>query len=182
MEIGARLLVNAAGLHAPALAQRIDGLDPAHVPRPWFAKGNYFALAGRSPFTHLVYPVPEPGGLGVHLTLDLAGQARFGPDVEWLDVEVAGRHRLRRRSGARRLVRGRDPALLAGAAGRRAGARLQRRAARSCRGRRSRCATSCCKARQPTACAGLMNLFGIESPGLTASLAIAAEVALRLGV
>ena len=69
---------------------------------PWFAKGNYFALAGRSPFTHLIYPVPEPGGLGVHLTLDLAGQARFGPDVEWLDVDVARRDRLRRRSGAQR--------------------------------------------------------------------------------
>ena len=60
-----------------------------HIPRPWFVKGNYCALAGRSPFTHLIYPVPEPGGLGVHLTLDLAGQARFGPDVEWLpDVTV----------------------------------------------------------------------------------------------
>ena len=87
LEIEAGVLVNAAGLHAPALARRIDGLDPAHIPAPWFAKGNYYALAGRSPFTHLVYPVPEPGGLGVHLTLDLAGQARFGPDVEWLDVE-----------------------------------------------------------------------------------------------
>ncbi len=61
--------------------------DPAHIPRPWFAKGNYFALTRRPPFTHLIYPVPEPGGLGVHLTLDLAGQARFGPDVEWLDID-----------------------------------------------------------------------------------------------
>jgi L-2-hydroxyglutarate oxidase LhgO len=85
-EIAAGVLVNATGLHAQAVASRIGGLDPARIPRPWFAKGNYYALAGASPFTHLVYPVPEPGGLGVHLTLDLAGQARFGPDVEWLDV------------------------------------------------------------------------------------------------
>ena len=85
-ELHAGVLVNAAGLHAPALARSIVGLEPASIPRPWFAKGNYFALARRSPFTHLIYPVPEPGGLGVHLTLDLAGQARFGPDVEWLDV------------------------------------------------------------------------------------------------
>ena len=87
LEIEAGVLVNAAGLHAQEIARRIDGLDPALIPRAWFAKGNYYALAGRSPFTRLIYPVPEPGGLGVHLTLDLAGQARFGPDVEWLDVD-----------------------------------------------------------------------------------------------
>ena len=165
-EIEAGLLVNAAGLHAPALARRIDGLDPRTSRATWFAKGNYYALAGRSPFTHLVYPVPEPGGLGVHLTLDLAGQARFGPDVEWLDARIARRHRLRRRSGAQRALLRRHPPLLAGAEGRRAGARLQRRASEAARPRRSRRATSCCKARRRTASPGLMNLFGIESPGL----------------
>ena len=66
--------------------RRSPGSTRPPIPRPWFAKGNYFALARRSPFTHLIYPVPEPGGLGVHVTLDLAGQARFGPDVEWLDI------------------------------------------------------------------------------------------------
>lgn len=85
LELEANLLVNCAGLQAPALASRIDGLDPAGIPTAWFAKGNYYALAGKAPFSRLIYPVPEPGGLGVHLTLDLGGQARFGPDVEWLD-------------------------------------------------------------------------------------------------
>ena len=80
-----RWLINAAGLHSVAVATRIEGFPAGHLPRAYFAKGNYFSLAGRAPFTHLVYPVPEPGGLGVHLTLDLAGQARFGPDVEWVE-------------------------------------------------------------------------------------------------
>jgi L-2-hydroxyglutarate oxidase LhgO len=83
----ARTVINCAGLWASRIASAIDGLDPASIPRTWFAKGNYYSLAGRAPFSRLVYPVPEPGGLGVHLTLDLGGQARFGPDVEWLDGE-----------------------------------------------------------------------------------------------
>jgi len=84
VELQADTVVNCGGLWAPALARRIDGLDPADMPTPYFAKGNYYSLAARAPFSHLIYPVPEPGGLGVHLTLDLGGQARFGPDVEWL--------------------------------------------------------------------------------------------------
>lgn len=83
-EIEAGLLINAAGLWSVQLAERIAGLSRDDLPRAYFAKGNYYSLAGRPPFTHLIYPVPEPGGLGVHLTLDLGGQARFGPDVEWL--------------------------------------------------------------------------------------------------
>jgi L-2-hydroxyglutarate oxidase LhgO len=83
----ARTVINCAGLWASGVACAIDGLDAASIPRTWFAKGNYYALAGRAPFSRLVYPVPEPGGLGVHLTLDLGGQARFGPDVEWLEGE-----------------------------------------------------------------------------------------------
>ena len=82
----ARWVINAAGLDAPGLASRIEGFPAAYVPRPRYAKGNYFTLEGRAPFSRLVYPVPEPGGLGVHLTLDLAGRARFGPDVEWVDA------------------------------------------------------------------------------------------------
>ena len=79
--------VNAAGLHACAVAQSVQGLPPEHCPTPHFAKGSYYALSGRAPFTHLIYPAPQDAWLGVHLTLDLGGQARFGPDHEWLDVE-----------------------------------------------------------------------------------------------
>jgi L-2-hydroxyglutarate oxidase LhgO len=83
----AQTVINCAGLWASRIASGISGLDAASIPRTWFAKGNYYSLAGRAPFSRLVYPVPEPGGLGVHLTLDLGGQARFGPDVEWLEGE-----------------------------------------------------------------------------------------------
>ncbi|MGE8201187.1 MAG: NAD(P)/FAD-dependent oxidoreductase, partial [Variovorax sp.] len=79
-----RSVVNAAGLGAPALARCFEGLPPSAVPVEHFAKGNYFTLSGRAPFGRLVYPVPEPGGLGVHLTIDLGGQAKFGPDVQWV--------------------------------------------------------------------------------------------------
>ncbi|EGI76473.1 NAD(P)/FAD-dependent oxidoreductase [Hylemonella gracilis] len=85
----ARTFVNAAGLSAPALARQIQGLNPRHVPTAHYAKGSYFSLAGRAPFSRLIYPMPEGGGLGVHLTLDLGGQARFGPDAEWLSVDTA---------------------------------------------------------------------------------------------
>lgn len=80
-------LINCGGLWAPHVAGLIKGLDQSATPTPYFAKGNYFSLSGKSPFSHLVYPIPEAGGLGVHLTLDLGGQARFGPDVEWLDLQ-----------------------------------------------------------------------------------------------
>lgn len=86
----ASLVINAAGLGAPCVARATDGFPREHIPSMHLAKGSYFALAGRSPFERLVYPVPEPGGLGVHLTLDLKGRARFGPDVEWLDASAAG--------------------------------------------------------------------------------------------
>jgi len=78
-------VVNAAGLGAPGLARRFEGLPAAAVPKAWFAKGSYFTLSGRAPFGRLIYPVPEPGGLGVHLTIDLGGQAKFGPDVQWVE-------------------------------------------------------------------------------------------------
>ena len=87
MTLLARTVVNAAGLHAPRVAAAIDGMPPDLVPHAYLAKGNYFALAGRAPFSRLIYPVPVPGGLGTHLTLDLGGQARFGPDVEWVERE-----------------------------------------------------------------------------------------------
>ena len=85
-EIEAGLVVNAASLDAWDVSTRIGGLDPSTIPPRYLAKGSYFTVSGRAPFTHLIYPIPEPGGLGVHLTLDLGGQARFGPDVEWVDA------------------------------------------------------------------------------------------------
>jgi L-2-hydroxyglutarate oxidase LhgO len=170
-ELRARWFINSAGLDAPALAQRIEGFPAAHVPRAYFAKGNYFMLAGRSPFSRLVYPVPEPGGLGVHLTLDLAGRARFGPDVEWVqtrDYSVDPK-RSERFYGA---VRSYWPALPDGA--------LEPAYA----GMRPKISGP----GEPNAdfridgpavhgVPSVINLFGIESPGLTASLAIAAHVA-----
>jgi L-2-hydroxyglutarate oxidase LhgO len=180
-ELHAELLVNAAGLHAQALARRIVGLDPARVPRPWFAKGNYFALAGRSPFSRLIYPVPEPGGLGVHLTLDLAGQARFGPDVEWLDVDSADAidyavdpaRAAPFYAAVRRYWPGLGDAALVPAY---SGVRPK------LRGPGGAASDFMLQGPEAHGVAGLVNLFGIESPGLTASLAIAAEVARRLGL
>jgi L-2-hydroxyglutarate oxidase LhgO len=84
-ELEADLVVNAAGLDAWDFSSRLSGLDAKTIPPKYLAKGSYFTLMGRAPFRHLIYPVPEPGGLGVHLTFDLGGQARFGPDVEWID-------------------------------------------------------------------------------------------------
>jgi L-2-hydroxyglutarate oxidase LhgO len=179
IEIGAGVLVNAAGLHAQAIAHRIAGLDPARIPRAWFAKGNYYALAGRSPFTRLIYPVPEPGGLGVHLTLDLAGQARFGPDVEWLDVDSpdAIDYSVDPARGAafyaaiRRYWPGlKDGALAPAYSGVRP--KLQ--------GPGGPASDFMLQGPEAHGVAGLVNLFGIESPGLTASLAIAAEAVRRL--
>src|ERR1700744_5461515 len=107
-----RFLVNAAGLGATAVARSIDGMPADRIPRAYLAKGNYFSCNARAPFSHLIYPVPEPGGLGVHLTLDMAGQARFGPDVEWVDsVDYsidAGRKR-RFVAAARRIWPALDP-------------------------------------------------------------------------
>jgi L-2-hydroxyglutarate oxidase LhgO len=84
MHLRCRLVINAAGLHAPDLARKIVGMPSDKIPTAYYAKGNYFTLTGRSPFSRLIYPVPVPGGLGVHITVDLGGQAKFGPDVEWI--------------------------------------------------------------------------------------------------
>jgi len=181
-ELLARTVVNAAGLFAQSLARRIDGLDAGTIPAERFAKGNYYALAGRSPFTRLIYPVPEPGGLGVHLTLDLAGQARFGPDVEWLapgiapdavDYAVDPSRGERFVAAIRRWWPGLPDAALAPAySGVRPKLSAPGEAARD----------FVLQGPDAHRIAGLVNLYGIESPGLTASLAIAAEVARLLGV
>jgi L-2-hydroxyglutarate oxidase LhgO len=89
VELRAHNVVNAAGLWAPQVAAALRGFDEIPLPGPRYAKGHYFAYTGKSPFTHLVYPIPEDGGLGIHATLDLAGRVRFGPDVEWLRPETA---------------------------------------------------------------------------------------------
>ena len=181
-ELLARTVVNSAGLFAQSLARRIDGLEAGTIPAERFAKGNYYALAGRSPFTRLIYPVPEPGGLGVHLTLDLAGQARFGPDVEWLapgiapdavDYAVDPSRGERFVTAIRRWWPGLPDAALAPAySGVRPKLSAPGEAARD----------FVLQGPDAHRIAGLVNLYGIESPGLTASLAIAAEVARLLGV
>lgn len=85
-EVSTPRFINAAGLSAATVARSLDGFNPQFVPPLRYAKGSYFAAMGRTPFSRLIYPVPEPGGLGVHLTLDLMGGMRFGPDVEWVDT------------------------------------------------------------------------------------------------
>jgi len=181
MALQARLVVNAAGLWAAAVAQRLEGLAPAHVPRAHFAKGNYYALAGRAPFSRLIYPVPEAAGLGVHLTLDLAGQARFGPDVQWLDVsapeQIDYRVDPRRADAFYAEIRRYWPALPDGALQPAySGVRPKLGGAGS--------AAADFVVQGPAAhgIGGLVNLFGIESPGLTSCLAIADEVARALAI
>ena len=168
----AKTVVNAAGLQAPALALRFAGLDPQHVPQAYFAKGNYFTLAGRSPFAHLVYPVPEAAGLGVHLTLDLGGQARFGPDVQWVDNPDDTAVQPARGDAFYAEVRKYWPALPDGAlvpayAGIRPKISGPNEAARD----------FCIQGPNDHGVPGLVNLFGIESPGLTSALAIGEMVA-----
>lgn len=160
------LLVNCAGLQAPALARALDGLPVDRVPTQHLAKGHYFALRGRAPFGRLIYPMPEPGGLGVHLTLDLGGQARFGPDVEWveaLDYRVDPARGLAFDAAVRRFW----PALPAGA--------LQPAYA-GIRPKLSGPGQPAADFHIASPAPGLIELFGIESPGLTAALAIAERV------
>jgi L-2-hydroxyglutarate oxidase LhgO len=170
----ARLVVNAAGLGAQAVAGSIAGIPAARVPPLHYAKGNYFSLAGRSPFSRLVYPVPEPGGLGVHISIDLAGQARFGPDVEWIE-DIAYDVDPRRADGFYAEVRRYWPGLRDGA--------LQP-AYSGIRPKLGPAGTPAAdfvvEGPEDHGVPGLVNLFGIESPGLTASPAIAACVVAKL--
>lgn len=170
-----RIIVNAAGLWAPALAARIDGLDAAHVPQAYFAKGNYFSLTGRAPFSRLIYPVPEAAGLGVHLTLDLGGQARFGPDVEWIDAAEGAEPdyavKPERSADFYAAIRRYWPGLKDGAL-QPAYSGVRPKVS----GPGEAAADFILSGPVHHGIAGLVNLFGIESPGLTSSLAIADEV------
>jgi L-2-hydroxyglutarate oxidase LhgO len=165
-----RLLVNSAGLHAPALAARIEGMPENRIPGTYYAKGNYFTLSGRSPFSRLIYPVPVPGGLGVHLTIDLGGQARFGPDVEWIDGidYTVDPHRA---DGFYAAVRRYWPALKDGALQPGYAGIRPKTVPKGAPGQ-----DFVVQGPQTHGLSGLINLFGIESPGLTASLALADHV------
>jgi L-2-hydroxyglutarate oxidase LhgO len=176
MEIAAGIVVNAAGLWAPGLAAHTQGLGAELVPQGHHAKGNYFSLAGRAPFTRLIYPVPEAAGLGVHLTLDLAGQARFGPDVQWLPPgspdTIDYRVDAARGEAFYAEIRRYWPALPDGA--------LQP-AYSGVRpklgGPEAPAADFVLQGPADHGLPGLMNLFGIESPGLTAALPLGEHVA-----
>ena len=170
MDLQASIVINAAGLHAPQIASQLDGFPNHHVPTSHWAKGNYYAHVGRVPFSRLVYPVPEPGGLGVHLTLALGGQARFGPDVEWVDqleysVDPARANRFYAE------VRRYWPALAADSL---VPAFCGIRPKIS--GPDDPAADFCVQGPPEHGIPGLVNLFGIESPGLTSSLALADHV------
>lgn len=170
MRLACRELVNAAGLGANAVAAALEGLGADHVPPLYYAKGNYFALAARCPFSRLIYPIPNEAGLGVHLTIDLGGQGRFGPDVEWIeaidyDVDPT------RCAGFYEEIRTYWPGLPDGTlhasyAGIRPKLVPAGQAAADFR----------IDGPETHRVGGLVNLFGIESPGLTASLAIGERV------
>ena len=169
-EITAKTLINSAGLRAPSVARLIAGFPPEKIPRELYAKGNYYSLTGRSPFSRLVYPVPEPGGLGVHVTLDLAGQTRFGPDVEWVD-RIGYDVDPKRADHFYPAIRRYWPALPDGAlAPGYAGIRSK------ISGPNEPAADFVAQGPAGHGIPGLVSLFGIESPGLTASLALADEV------
>jgi L-2-hydroxyglutarate oxidase LhgO len=163
-------LVNSAGLRAPSVAKSIGGYDGQLAPRELYAKGNYYSLARKNPFSRLIYPVPEPGGLGVHVTLDLGGQARFGPDVEWverIDYAVDPARAERFYAAIRRYWPGLpDGALLPGYSG------IRPKTA----GPGEPAPDFQIQGPREHGVPGLVHLFGIESPGLTASLALADAV------
>jgi L-2-hydroxyglutarate oxidase LhgO len=175
MTLSCDMLINSAGLSATAIARMLDGMPLDLIPPAYLAKGCYFSCNAKAPFSRLIYPVPEPGGLGVHLTLDLAGQARFGPDVEWVDhidytVDPARGERFYP------AIRRYWPSLPDGAL------------MPSYSGMRPKIVPPAVAVQdfmiqgaQTHGVPGLINLFGIESPGLTSSLAIADYVAEMAG-
>ena len=175
MTIKTSVLVNSAGLRAPTVARSIEGYPRHMAPGEFYAKGNYYSLTRRSPFSRLVYPVPEPGGLGVHVTLDMGGQARFGPDVEWVDrisYDVDPRRAERFYAAIRRYWPGLpDGALAPGYSG------IRPKTA----GPKEPAPDFEIQGPKQHGVRGLVQMFGIESPGLTASLALARTVREELG-
>ncbi len=170
-ELQAKTVVNAAGLYAQSLARSFSGLAGSHVPPSHYAKGNYFTLSGRSPFSRLIYPVPEAAGLGVHLTIDLGGQAKFGPDVQWVnspdDLVVDPARGEAFYAEVRKYWPAlQDEALIPGYAGIRPKIQSPHEPARD----------FLIQGPDVHGIPGLVNLFGIESPGLTSSLAIGGYV------
>jgi L-2-hydroxyglutarate oxidase LhgO len=172
--VRAAIVVNAAGLWAQAVAATLEGLPPSTIPPLHRAKGHYFVLAGPSPFRRLVYPLASGGGLGVHVTLDLAGQARFGPDVTWVDA-VDYSFDESRAPAFYAAIRRYWPALPDGAL--RAGTTGVRP---KLSGPGAAARDFVIQGPEAHGVAGLVNLFGIESPGLTSCLAIADEVVGRV--
>jgi L-2-hydroxyglutarate oxidase LhgO len=168
--ITSAVVVNAAGLFSQRVARSIRGIPESAIPPSYFAKGHYFTLSGPSSFRHLVYPVPTPGGLGVHVTIDLAGQARFGPDVSWIDDVDYSFDETRAASfytAARAyLPELADGSLMPGYTGIRpklgpAGSAFQ---------------DFVLQGPKEHGVSGFVQLFGIESPGLTSALALAEDV------
>jgi L-2-hydroxyglutarate oxidase LhgO len=176
MSLLARCVVNSAGLHAAPLAMRIEGLDLKQVPPAYWARGHYFACAGKPAFSRLIYPMPDEAGLGVHVTLDLAGQMRFGPDVQWLPPAPLGEQDYAvdpaRAATFADAIRSYWPALPDGAL-QPAYAGIRAKIA----GPGAPAADFMIQGPAAHGVPGLVNLFGIESPGLTACLAIAETVA-----
>ncbi len=167
MKIAARTVVNAAGLGAIPMAEGIHSLDSSFIPQQRMAKGNYFRLIGASPVSRLVYPLPVPGGLGVHITIDLAGRVRFGPDVEWIN-EVEHQVDERRSVDFYESIRSyypglADHSLIPDYAGIRPKIVINGETSND----------FLISGPHQHRISGLINLFGIESPGLTASLSIA---------
>ena len=167
-----RRLVNAAGLHAHRVSASIEGVRRESIPAVHYAKGSYFSMSGAAPFRRLVYPLkPVAGGLGIHLTLDVAGRARFGPDIEWVD-EIGYEVDERKAPAFEKSIRSWWPGLPAGVlrpdyAGIRANLSGPRTAEHD----------FVVQTSAAHGVPGLVNLYGIDSPGLTASLALAELVA-----
>jgi L-2-hydroxyglutarate oxidase LhgO len=163
-------VINCAGLGAQRLARATEGYPVARVPRLVLAKGNYFSFAGRPAFSRLIYPVPVPGGLGVHVTLDLAGRMRFGPDVEWIEGENYDVDPARAQAFYARIrdywPRLPDGSLAADYAGIRP----------KLTGPGEPAADFMIDGPRQHGHEGLIHMFGIESPGLTSALALAEEV------
>ncbi len=177
MDVSADIVVNAAGLHAIDIARKIEGFPKESIPQAYYCKGNYFSLSGKAPFSHLIYPVPEKAGLGVHLTLDMGAQARFGPDVEWLENGNDIDYSVNPERGDKfyDAIRTywpdlKDGSLHADYAGVRPKIQSPDEEAKD----------FLLQGPKDHGILGFINLFGIESPGLTASLAIAQEVIKQL--